>query len=117
MPRSRLPYVLVLAAAAVALGGFLVFQQFLAGDSVPQLTLPPVATTTTAPATDGAASGQPTPAGGASPSTGTVATTPAALAGTWSIGDGSVVGYRVREQLGAVTALTDAVGRTSAISG
>jgi len=29
--------------AAVAVGGFLAYQQFLAGDSVPQLTLPPIA--------------------------------------------------------------------------
>ena len=118
MPRSRLPLLLVLAVAATALGGFVVFQGFLAGDSVPQLTLPPVATATTPAATDGTASGGPTAtAGASSASAGTVKATPAGLAGTWSIGDGSVVGYRVREQLGAVTALTDAVGRTSAITG
>ena len=43
MPRSRLPLILALAVVAVALGGFLVYQQFLAGDDVARLTLPPAA--------------------------------------------------------------------------
>lgn len=39
------------------------------------------------------------------------------LAGTWTIGSGSVAGYRVREKLGFLPAESDAVGRTSQITG
>jgi polyisoprenoid-binding protein YceI len=42
---------------------------------------------------------------------------PSQLAGTWTIAPGSVVGYRVREKLGALPAQDDAVGRTSQVSG
>src|SRR5262245_22662940 len=116
MSRQRLPLILALGAVAIVLGGFLVFQQFLAGDNVARLTLPPANATATDPsATDPGASD---PASSADPSTGTGdPATAADLAGDWTIADGSVVGYRVREQLGGVSALSDAVGRTSAISG
>ena len=39
------------------------------------------------------------------------------LAGNWTIGAGSQAGYRVREKLAFLPALSDAVGRTSAITG
>jgi polyisoprenoid-binding protein YceI len=39
------------------------------------------------------------------------------LAGDWKIGPGSQAGYRVREKLAFLPALSDAVGRTSAITG
>jgi len=39
------------------------------------------------------------------------------LGGTWVIGSGSVAGYRVREQLASLPAPSDAVGRTSSITG
>ena len=39
------------------------------------------------------------------------------LAGRWTIATGSQAGYRVREKLAFLPALSDAVGRTSAISG
>ena len=42
---------------------------------------------------------------------------PGALASTWTVGAGSYVGYRVREQLASLPAPSDAVGRTSAVSG
>jgi polyisoprenoid-binding protein YceI len=112
MSRSRLPLFLGLAAIAIVLGGYAVFQQFLAGDDVARLTLPPVSPQPTA--SDGAT---PDPSATADATRGTGTATAAELAGTWTIADGSVVGYRVREQLGGVTALTDAVGRTSAVTG
>jgi polyisoprenoid-binding protein YceI len=37
--------------------------------------------------------------------------------GTWSVAAGSVVGYRVREQLAFLSAPSDAVGRTSSVTG
>ena len=38
-------------------------------------------------------------------------------AGHWTIADGSVVGYRVRERLASLSADSDAVGRTNGITG
>lgn len=108
MTRPRLPLVIAAGVAVLAIGGFLVFQQFLAGDSVPALSFAP-----TAPGTSSTAS----PTVGAGGTSAPLDTTPAGIAGTWNVGDGSLVGYRVREQLGGVTALTDAVGRTSAVTG
>jgi polyisoprenoid-binding protein YceI len=102
-----------LGVVAVVLGGFVVFQQFLAGDDVARLTLPSASPTEPA-SSDGTAAD---PSSTTDPSDGTGTATPGDLAGTWSVADGSVVGYRVREQLGGVSALTDAVGRTSAITG
>src|SRR5712691_7175427 len=55
------------------------------------------------------------PAPSASGSTSSPASTPGA--GTWSVASGSVAGYRVREQLASLSAPSDAVGRTSAITG
>jgi polyisoprenoid-binding protein YceI len=113
MPRSRLPLIIALAVVALILGGFVIFLQFLAGDDVAALTLPPTASS---PASSDASSDDPSAT--ADPGSGTGGTTTASeLAGTWTIADGSVVGYRVREQLGGVSALTDSVGRTSAITG
>lgn len=113
MLRTRLPLVIAAAIAVLVIGGFLVFQQFLAGDSVPALSLSP----TTAPRAS--ATADPTSAPSSEPGNSEipVEATPAGLAGTWTVGDGSLVGYRVREQLGGVTALTDAVGRTGAVTG
>ncbi|MEW5990575.1 MAG: YceI family protein [Chloroflexota bacterium] len=121
MPSSRLPIALAAGALVVVLGGFLVFQQFLAGDDVARLTLAPVATSSADPSASGDASADPStdPSGSAEPSEGSggETATAAELAGTWTVADGSVVGYRVREQLGGISALTDAVGRTSAVTG
>ena len=39
------------------------------------------------------------------------------LAGEWTVGAGSVAGYRVREQLANLPAESDAVGRTEDVSG
>ena len=39
------------------------------------------------------------------------------LAGTWAAAENGVAGYRVREQLGALPAASDAVGRTSDVTG
>jgi polyisoprenoid-binding protein YceI len=56
----------------------------------------------------------------ASPSS--LATSPASpqsgqIAGTWNVAPGSVAGYRVREQLASLAAPSDAVGRTSSVTG
>ena len=41
MTRPRLPLVIAAGVAVLAIGGFLVFQQFLVGDSVPALSFAP----------------------------------------------------------------------------
>ena len=48
-------------------------------------------------------------------STGSASTS--TLSGHWSIAAGSEAGYRVREKLGFLPAKSDAVGRTSSITG
>jgi polyisoprenoid-binding protein YceI len=83
---------LALGAAGLAVLYFVVF----AGSSPQKLAL-----------------SSPTPSGAGS--TASPASTPAA--GTWSVTSGSQAGYRVREQLASLAAPSDAVGRTSAVTG
>src|SRR5438552_9202400 len=40
-----------------------------------------------------------------------------AATGTWTVGSGSQAGYRVREKLASLSAPSDAVGRTTAVTG
>ena len=113
MPRSRLIAVAVVAIVAVGIGGFIVYDQVLRGDSAAALTLPPA---TASPAATSA------PAATTAPGASTAATTsaPAAdgdVAGTWNVAANSVAGYRVREQLANLPAESDAVGRTDKVTG
>jgi polyisoprenoid-binding protein YceI len=87
-------------------GGAAAWALFLRGDEVAPLALP-----TAAPAASGAAAGASVSAASAVP------IDAASVPGTWSIGANSVVGYRVRERLASLSADSDAVGRTSAITG
>jgi len=57
----------------------------------------------------------PTPSTSASSASASPASTPAT--GTWTVTSGSQAGYRVREQLASLPAPSDAVGRTSAVTG
>jgi polyisoprenoid-binding protein YceI len=77
---------------ALAFGG--VYWFLLGGNSPRQLTIQPASTAS------------PAASAGASPGV-----------GTWTVGTGSVAGYRVREQLAGLPAPTDAVGRTSSVTG
>lgn len=136
MSRDRwIAAAIVAVVAVVAVGAYVAWDRLLRGDEVAPLSLTspapaaagptnaPAATeaaTTTAPAaaTEAPAGGSPdasAEASAASAADGPV--TPDSLAGAWAVTEGSVVGYRVREQLGGVTALTDAVGRTSDVTG
>jgi len=128
MSRSRLLPAIAVVALLAGIGGLIVVRAFLVGDEVPNLTL----ASPTAPAghalpaetpafssgtaSTGAASMDPVSSTGPSDGTGTFIA-PVDVAGNWAVADGSLVGYRVREKLGGVSALTDAVGRTGAISG
>src|SRR6266446_2657007 len=83
---------LILGAAGVGILYFAVF----AGSSPQKLTLSSPAPSTSASA---------------------ASSDSAAAPGTWTVASGSVAGYRVREQLASLAAPSDAVGRTSAITG
>jgi polyisoprenoid-binding protein YceI len=83
---------LALGAAGLAILYFVVF----AGSSPEKLAL-----------------SSPTPSAAAS----TSATSTSPGAGTWTVRSGSQAGYRVREQFANVAAPSDAVGRTSSVSG
>ena len=96
-PRSRRGWLITGGVvAALLIGGFFGTYLLLLGGS----SAAPLALSTAPPATAAA-----TAAG----STG--------IAGSWTIASGSVAGYRVREQLAFLPAPSDAVGRTSAITG
>jgi polyisoprenoid-binding protein YceI len=112
MSRTRLIVIAAAVVVVLAVGSLIVYDQVLRGDSAAALTLP-----TAAPAS--VASVDPT--GTASTATGT-SSAPAAsfsgsVAGTWNVAADSVAGYRVREQLANLPAQSDAVGRTSSITG
>ena len=108
MPKSRAIVLAVVAVVAVGIGGFIVYDQVLRGDSATALTLP-----TVSPA--GQAPGATADAG--SKSTAAPATSDGTVAGTWTVGAGSLAGYRVREQLANLPAESDAVGRTDKVTG
>jgi polyisoprenoid-binding protein YceI len=110
MPRSR-PFLAVAALIlAIGVGGYVAYDQVLSGDSVAPLALS-TSSPEAAAATDPAAS----PVAGTSNEPGTGAG--GDVAGTWTVSDGSQAGYRVRERLATLSAESDAVGRTSDITG
>jgi polyisoprenoid-binding protein YceI len=111
MTRNRSILALIAVLAVVA-GGYLAYDNVLRGDSVAPLALPstdPNAATTSTPSTPVG-----TDAAGTEPSS-----TPADgdVAGTWTVTTGIEAGYRVRERLANLDAESDAVGRTSDVTG
>jgi hypothetical protein len=110
-PKTKRGAVLAVGAgiAALALLGFgVIYFVFLPTSSPKPFKLSP---STTASATSSTA-------GSASRATSGVASgSTVGLAGRWQIAAGSQAGYRVREQLAFLPAQSDAVGRTSSISG
>ncbi len=109
MTRSRLLIAGVALVLAVGVGGYIAYDQVLSGDSVAPLTLPsgePEAT-----------SADPTASTSTSAAASTASGTEGDLAGTWTVGGDSQAGYRVREQLASLSAESDAVGRTSDVTG
>jgi len=98
MTRSRAIAVGLIIIAAVAVGGYVAYDQVLRGDSAAVLALPsasPVVGASSAPEVS----------------------FDRVLAGTWTVARGSQAGYRVRERLANLPAESDAVGRTSDVSG
>jgi polyisoprenoid-binding protein YceI len=110
-PKTRRGAVLAVAAgiAGVAVVGFAVIYFVFLPTSSPKpfrLNTPPAASATTS-ATGSAKSST---AGSATGST-------TGVVGRWQIAVGSAAGYRVREQLAFLPAQSDAVGRTSSLTG
>jgi len=111
MTRNRSILALV-AILAIGAGGYLAYDNVLRGDDIAPLALPSAAPSdaaTSAPSAAGASD----PASAAPPTT----TTDGAVAGTWTVTTGSEAGYRVRERLANLAAESDAVGRTSDVTG
>ena len=106
---------LVALVAVVAVGGYFVYDNVFRGDDVAPLALP----TATAPTATGSGTSNVPVAASASDGAGATdpATVDGAVAGTWTVVEGSEAGYRVREQLANLPAESDAVGRTSSVSG
>ena len=116
MSRPTTLLIALVAIVALGAGAYLAYDNVLRGDSVAPLALPsssPAAAATSDPTTaptDTTASSEPT----ASADT---AASGDGVDGTWTISDGSEAGYRVREQLANLPAESDAVGRTSDVTG
>ena len=98
MTRSRSIALGLVIVAAVAVGGYVVYDQVLHGDSVGALGLPSASS-------------------GSGSSARPAASFDGVVAGTWTVASGSQAGYRVREQLANLPAESDAVGRTSDVTG
>jgi polyisoprenoid-binding protein YceI len=106
-PRKRLAMRLIGASAIVAIILFLLVYFVLFPTSSPKpFKLSPATT-----ATSGSTSSTTTPSTTSSSTAGT------RVSGSWKISAGSQAGYRVREKLAFLPAQSDAVGRTSQISG
>ncbi len=110
MTSTRLVAVLVAVLAVGGIGAYIAYDQFLRGDAAPELTLPSAASSASAGASatasaDGGASEA--PAGDLDPSS---------AVGDWTVVGGEA-GYRVREQLASLPAESDAVGRTTDVTG
>jgi polyisoprenoid-binding protein YceI len=112
MNSRRIAILVVAVVAAVAIGGVVASQLFLRGDEVPELGLD-------TPAPSSAASITPAATPAASEPPAAASSPPVAagdLAGTWNVTEGEA-GYRVRETFLRQQADTDAVGRTSGVTG
>lgn len=118
MSRNQILAIAGVGLVVVLIGGYLAYDNVLRGDAAAPLALPsasaPVAgaTATTAaseaPASDVPAASEPAATSGAGDGD---------VAGTWTVAEGTVAGYRVREQLANLPAETDAVGRTDDVTG
>jgi polyisoprenoid-binding protein YceI len=112
MPRSRLLLAGAAALLVAIIGAYVAYDQVLSGDSVAPLALrssSPAAATEPSASADASAD----PGASAAPA----ASFDGDVAGTWTVAADSVAGYRVRERLASLSAESDAVGRTSGVTG
>ena len=109
MTRSRLSILAVALILAIGIGGYIAYDQVLSGDSVAPLALatPAPDASPTEPAASAESGASTEPVGGSD----------GIVAGEWTVSEGSQAGYRVREQLASLSADSDAVGRTTDVTG
>ena len=117
MPRSRLLITVAVVAIAVGIGGFIVYDQVLRGDSAAALSLPKASigtgsTSSTAPAATAATAASADPVASAAPAAGAADN----VAGTWNVAADSVAGYRVREQLASGSITIETTGTTTTLT-
>lgn len=113
MPRSRLLLAGAAALLVAIIGAYVAYDQVLSGDSVAPLALPSSSPALAAePSASADATADPS---GASADPG--GSSDGDVAGTWTVAANSVAGYRVRERLASLSAESDAVGRTSDVTG
>ena len=107
LPKTKRGIALTISGTllVVVVGGFLLVYFVIFPTSSPK----PFSLSTSAASRSSAAAGSSTAAGQVSSGT--------SFAGTWEIASGSQAGYRVREKLAFLPAQSDAVGRTSQMSG
>ncbi len=105
--------VAVIAVVVVVVGGLVASQLVLQGDNVPELGLD-----TPSPSAAGSPGAPSATPNATQPAAASASAAPAAgnLAGTWTIVEGEA-GYRVRETFLQQQADSDAVGRTSGVTG
>ena len=114
--RSRTALLGGLAVVLLVIGGAaLAWVLFLQGDNVAPLALP--SSVPAAEATAPAGGSPAATAGGESLAPASAPIDAADIPGIWSIASDSVVGYRVRERLASLSADSDAIGRTNAVTG
>ena len=113
MPRSRLLLACAAALLVAVVGAYVAYDQVLSGDSVAPLALPSSSPAAAAEPSASADSSADPPGASAAPA----ASSDGDVAGTWTVGANSVAGYRVRERLASLSAESDAVGRTSDVTG
>jgi polyisoprenoid-binding protein YceI len=115
--RSRNVLVAAVAVLLLAIGGgAFAYVSFLQGDNVAPLTLPGPGDPSAAAGNTGTTSASGAPAASLGPAT-TTSIDAGSIPGTWSVAADSIAGYRVRERLASLTADSDAVGRTSGVTG
>jgi polyisoprenoid-binding protein YceI len=119
VPRPRLLAIALVAIVGAGAGIYLVSATLLRGDDVAPLALPsPSAVVASATAPPGVTSPEPAASASLEPTGSTVpGSGDGDLAGTWTAVEGSTAGYRVLELLAGQPAETEAVGRTSDVSG
>ena len=115
MTRPRILAVLVLLLAG-GVGAYVAYDQVLRGDSAPPLAFP--SSSPAAGASSGTdASPEASAATSADPAATAAAGTDGDVAGTWTVTTGTEAGYRVRERLANLDAESDAIGRTTDVTG
>ncbi len=129
MSRRTIALVAVAFVAVIGIGAVAAYTLVLQGDNVAPLGLDTAAPSAGAAATASAGAAATASAGVAATASGTASTPStaagtaaassagaAALTGSWSVNEG-VAGYRVRETLAQAQAESDAVGRSSGVTG